>query len=317
MTTTARVIATLSCGCILLEGGTRVRCRSCTDTMRSQNADVERIAPLPEEQPVQARIEELMNDAEREALQSLASGDFFEVARWDQTWAALNQVAAVQRPSQFAWLMELARERLDGTGDVGIDVCVLPEWTAPGAPVKTSAGGTEGADRSGSRPLHFPNKEVWDGRGYSGECVEFPSLKFQSHTLEGAMAGIREQVQKVLAEPTKLGLLDDGSKLVENNESVIQRDKVVIDVCDCWHCQDHPGTKCSCSPCTCPGCPNGVSLVKPVEPVYPSRTRCAGCGVIEGWDHLFSCRSEAAKQQFEQWALEAMLDAELQEQEEE
>ena len=305
---TTRVISTLSCGCILLEGGARVGCR--------QHVDVEGIAGLPEEQPVQSRIEELMNDAEREALQSLASGDFFEVARWDQTWAALNQVAAVQRPSQFAWVMELARERLDGAGDVGI-VCVLPWGTAPVAPEDRQPVGLKEPQDHVLDRYTFQTREVWDGRGYSGECVEFPSLKFQSHTLEGAMAGIREQVQKVLAEPTKLGLLDDGGKLVEGNESVIQRDKVVIDVCDCWHCQDHPGTKCSCSPCTCPGCPNGVSLVKPVEPVYPSRTRCAGCGVQDGRNHLYTCQSEAAKKQREQWELEAMLDAELQEQEDE
>ena len=112
---TTRVIATLNCGCVLQEGGTRVWCVSCTNTiiLRTQDLDAERIVGVPEEQPVQARIEELMNDAERNALQSLASGDFFEVARWDQAWAALNQVAAVQRRSPFEWVMELAQQRLD------------------------------------------------------------------------------------------------------------------------------------------------------------------------------------------------------------
>ena len=33
--------------------------------------------------------------------------------------------------------------------------------------------------------------------------------------------------------------------------------------CSCWHCGDHAGTRCSCPPCRCVGCPNSV---------------CAGCG---------------------------------------
>ena len=48
-----------------------------------------------------------------------------------------------------------------------------------------------------------------------------------------------------------------GSPLATANELTAQRP------CSCWHCRDHAGTRCSCPPCRCVGCPNSV---------------CAGCG---------------------------------------